>query len=222
MSKPTAFRLVAYYRVSTDKQGASGLGMEAQKALVAAHVSKTGCEVVASYTEVESGRKKNRPELKAALAHAKRVKATLVVAKLDRLTRNVAFLSNLMDSGVDFVALDCPDANRLTLHILAAVAEEEARLISVRTRAALAALKVHGVSLGKPENLNHAAQVKGAKANLDKAQAAYVLVSPLAKQWKADGLSLRAIADRFNGKAVPTRNGTEWTAMQVKRVLDRA
>jgi DNA invertase Pin-like site-specific DNA recombinase len=217
----TTCRLVAYYRVSTDKQGESGLGLESQQSQVAAYASRTGCVVVASYTEIESGRKRNRPELKAAIAHAKRVKGTLVVAKLDRLARNVAFLSNLMDGGVDFVALDCPDANRLTLHILSAVAEEEARLISTRTKAALSALKARGVKLGKPENLTHDAQRKGAKATQDQAREAYVLVSPLVSQWRSEGKSFREIAGLLNDKGVTTRTGALWTAMQVKRIVDR-
>jgi DNA invertase Pin-like site-specific DNA recombinase len=215
-------KLVAYYRVSTDKQGVSGLGLEAQQSAVEVYAAKTGCTVVASYTEIESGRKKNRPELKAAIAFAKRSKASLVVAKFDRLSRNVAFLSNLMDSEVEFVALDCPDANRLTLHILAAVAEEEARLISVRTKAALAALKARGVELGNSQNLTAEAKAKGSSVNQAKAVEAYTLVTPLAQHWRSEGLSFGAIARRLNEKNVPTRQGAAWTPMAVKRMLDRS
>ena len=136
-------KVVAYYRVSTTKQGASGLGLDAQRAAVAMWVAANGAEVLAGYTEVESGRRADRPELRRALAHAKRSKATLVIAKLDRLSRNVHFLSGLMESGVEFIACDNPHANKLTIHILAAVAEDEAKRISERTKAALAAFKAN-------------------------------------------------------------------------------
>ena len=147
-------RAIAYYRVSTKQQGVSGLGIEAQEAAVAAYVATTGMKLLAPpYVEVESGTKGDRPKLAAALAHAKRAKATLLIAKLDRLIRNVAFLANLMDSEIDFVACDNPHANRLTVHILAAVAEEEARAISDRTKKALAAAKARGTRRGfnRPE-----------------------------------------------------------------------
>jgi DNA invertase Pin-like site-specific DNA recombinase len=134
-------KVVAYYRVSTAKQGASGLGLDAQRAAVATWTSANGAAALAGYTEVESGKRADRPELRKALAHAKRSKATLVIAKLDRLSRNVHFLSGLMESGVDFIACDNPHANKLTIHILAAVAEDEAKRISERTRAALAVYK---------------------------------------------------------------------------------
>ena len=119
--------IIAYYRVSTKQQGQSGLGLEGQKAALEAFAKQTGCRIAASYREVESGKLAERPELARALAHAKRSKATLEVAKLDRLARNVAFLSALMRSGVDFVACDNPNANKLTIHILAAVAKMNRR-----------------------------------------------------------------------------------------------
>src|SRR5687767_2981985 len=141
-------KIVAYYRVSTKRQGQSGLGLEGQQAAVEAFAKQHGAKIVASYTEVESGKRADRPALAQAIPHAKLAKATLVVAMLDRLARNVAFLSSLMESGCDFVAVDNPHANKLTIHILAAVAQDEAERISERTKAALKAAKRRGVKLG--------------------------------------------------------------------------
>jgi DNA invertase Pin-like site-specific DNA recombinase len=146
---PSASRFVAYYRVSTDRQGASGLGLEAQRQAVARYLGRG--RLLAEFTEVESGRRHtNRPELLTALALCRKWRAVLVIARLDRLARNVAFIANLMESSVDFVACDMPQANRLTIHILAAVAEHERELISQRTKAALAEAKRRGTKLGNP------------------------------------------------------------------------
>ncbi len=216
-----ACKLVAYYRVSTDSQGIVGLGMESQQLQVAAYASKVGCDVVASFIEVESGRRKDRPELIKAIDAARRTGATLVVAKLDRLARNVAFLSNLMDGNVEFVALDCPDANRLTLHILAAVAEEEARLISIRTRAALAVLKARGVKLGNPAALTPEAAKKGRDTSRENAIKAYRVIGELVRRMRAEGQSLAKIAAWLNDNGHPTRTGAVWYAKTVKRVADR-
>ena len=143
-------KLVAYYRVSTRKQGESGLGLEAQQLCVGDFARYGQHAVIAAYQEIETGKRSDRPELARAIAHARRAKATLVIAKLDRLARNVHFLSGLMESRIEFVCCDNPHANRLTLHILAAVAEDEARRISERTKAALAAYKARGGKLGTP------------------------------------------------------------------------
>ena len=141
---------VAYYRVSTDRQGASGLGLEAQRQAVARHMA-SGDRLLAEFTVVESGRRDaNCPQLHAALAQCRRRGATLLIARLDRLARNVAFIAGLMESGADFVAVDMPQANRLTIHILAAVAEHEREMISARTRAALAQARARGQRLGNP------------------------------------------------------------------------
>src|ERR1700693_2553841 len=143
-------KFVSYLRVSTDKQGHSGLRIEAQRKAVDDYLNGGRWTLLKEYVEIESGKRNDRPQLLAALAHAKATGATIVIAKLDRLARNVAFISNLMESGVEFVAVDMPLANRLTVHILAAVAEHERELISQRTKAALAAAKARGTKLGNP------------------------------------------------------------------------
>jgi DNA invertase Pin-like site-specific DNA recombinase len=225
----TRCRLIAYFRVSTDKQGRSGLGLEAQKEAVSVYARQSGCYVAAEYTEIESGKRADRPELAKAIAHARRAKATLVIAKLDRLSRNVAFLANLMESSAEFVCCDNPTATRLTLHILAAVAEDEARRISERTKAALAAYKARGGILGgqRPEcrRLTPEARQKGARAAGMAAQQAateaYQDLGPRIANWRAEGLSLRAVAERLNADGETTRNGKPWNAVQVLRVLER-
>ncbi len=222
MKKRMGCELVLYRRVSTDKQGRSGLGIEAQDALVRAYAERTGCAIIAVFTEVETGKRNDRPELAKAIAFAKRHKAALVIAKLDRISRRVHFISGLMESGVDFFAVDAPDDEPFITHVKASFAEEEARKISQRTKAALAALKARGVTLGKPENLTHDAQAKGAAENRNRAISAYALVVPLVEKLRTEGLSLGAIAARLNVAGHATRNGSPWSAMQVKRVLDRA
>src|ERR1700750_2536505 len=141
-------KFVAYFRVSTQKQGASGLGIEAQQEAVRTYLNGGRWKLVGEFKEVESGKRNDRPALAEALAMCRIHGATLIIAKLDRLARNVAFISNLMESGVEFTAVDFPQANRLTIHILAAVAEHEAAMISARTKAALGAAKARGVVLG--------------------------------------------------------------------------
>jgi DNA invertase Pin-like site-specific DNA recombinase len=148
MGTPNTGNFVAYYRVSTERQGRSGLGLEAQQKAVRDHLNGGNWGIVAEFTEVESGKRSDRPQLAAALAACRLRGAKLIIAKLDRLARNVHFVSGLMESGVDFVAADFPQANRLTVHILAAVAEHEAKMISERTKVALAAAKRRGVKLG--------------------------------------------------------------------------
>ena len=152
---------VAYYRVSTDKQGAGGLGMDAQREAVTRFIGQRG-QIVAEYVEVESGRKASRPKLKAALDECKNRRATLLIAKLDRLARNVHFISGLMESSIEFQAVDMPEANRLTIHVLAAVAEHEREMISQRTKAALAQAKTRGTKLGNPHAADMIAQARTA------------------------------------------------------------
>ena len=227
-------KLIAYYRVSTDKQGQSGLGLEAQRVAVEAFAQSTGATIEATFTEVESGKRADRPELVKAVAHARRSKARLVIAKLDRLARNLAFLAAMMDSGLDFVACDNPNANRLTLHILAAVAEDEARRISERTKAALAAAKARGQLLGSARpghwtgreearlvGLAHARE----QSRISKRQKALAVVAdllPEVKARRAAGESLAKIAQALNAVGHRTTRGNDWTAMGIKLVLDRA
>jgi DNA invertase Pin-like site-specific DNA recombinase len=218
-------KLVAYYRVSTAKQGSSGLGLEGQVAAVEAYARGIGAEIARTFREIESGKRADRPELLKALAHAKRSKATLVIAKLDRLSRNVAFLANLMESGVDFVACDQPTANKLTVHILAAVAEDEAIRISERTKAALAAYKARGGKLGT-DNLTAEGRGLGSKRSGEKARTdaddAYGDLLPMLRELRAEGLTLQGISDRLNAEGHTTRRGRDWNRCQVKRVLDRS
>jgi DNA invertase Pin-like site-specific DNA recombinase len=144
-------KFVAYFRVSTDRQGKSGLGLDAQREAVMDYLNGGRWTLVAEFTEVESGKNADRPELEKALAACKKLKAKLVIAKLDRLSRNLAFIATLMESGVEFVAVDIPQANKLTIHILAAVAQHEREMISERTKAALQAAKKRGQRLGNPD-----------------------------------------------------------------------
>jgi DNA invertase Pin-like site-specific DNA recombinase len=225
-----ATAVIGYLRVSTKGQGESGLGLEAQRTAVESYAQQTGAKVVSWYTEVESGKLADRPDLARALAHARRSKATLCVAKLDRLARNVAFLSALMDSSVPFVACDNPHANRLTLHILAAVAEAEAKAISDRTKAALAAYKARGGKLGgelpQCRNLTPEAVARGreraAEARAKAAAEAYADLLPILTELRGKGLSLQAIADELNAQGHTTRRGKPWNPVQVYRVLERA
>ena len=223
--RAAVIRLIAYYRVSTAGQGRSGLGLDAQREVVARHVAGAGGRILAEFTETESGRKNDRPELARALTECRRHQAMLVIAKLDRLARNVAFVSGLMEAGVEFVAADMPAVNRLTVHILAAVAEEEARMISARTKAALAAAKARGVRLGNPklragtpEQAHAAAAAKSAKAVARAAD-----LRPVVAEIRAAGVTtLAGIAKALTARGVPTPSGRgAWSPATVLR-LDRA
>lgn len=217
-------RFVAYYRVSTKQQGTSGLGLEAQERAVNEFLQGRAGALAGGYVDVESGTRKGnkRPELAKAIAQCRREKATLLIAKLDRLARNVAFVSNLMESGVEFLAVDMPQANKFTIHILAAVAEYEAEMISKRTIAALASAKARGVKLGKPENLTPEARARSARANRDQALTAYALVEKRMARLRAQGQGLASIAAELNAAGELTRRGAAFTPMTVKRILDRA
>jgi DNA invertase Pin-like site-specific DNA recombinase len=217
-------QFVTYLRVSTERQGQSGLGLEAQRKAVADHVAGKG-EIVAEYVEIESGKKNDRPQLARALAEAKRIGAVLLIAKLDRLARNVAFIANLLEAGVEIAAADMPEANRFLLHVMAAVAEHEAQAISDRTRAALAAAKARGVALGwsmpgRAEEQRHAAR-KGAERNARKADQHAANVLPVIRQVAARGASLRQIADELNTRGIKTARGGLWYAATVRNVMAR-
>ncbi len=209
---------VAYYRVSTDRQGASGLGLDAQRDAVTRHIGQAD-RLIAEFTEIESGRRhSNRPQLKAALDACRQRRATLVIAKLDRLARNVHFISGLMESKVDFVAADMPEANRLTIHILAAVAEHEREMISQRTKTALAQAKARGQQLGNPRL---AEAREAAKAKHDARRPAPEVLR-LMTGWKAQGMTLRDIAQELNRLAIRTPRGSEWYASTVRKQIAAA
>jgi DNA invertase Pin-like site-specific DNA recombinase len=212
-------KLVAYFRVSTRKQGDSGLGLEAQQAAVGTHAKATGAKVVASFQEIESGKRCDRPELARAITACRRHGATLCIAKLDRLARNVHFVSGLMESKVPFVCCDNPTATPLTIHILAAVAEDEAKRISERTRAALAAAKARGVALGCPANLKRAARRKGTAANVEAARQHASTALPVAQKLREAGQSLADTAERLTDSGILTRRGKAWTPTAVLRLL---
>lgn len=231
MTKPKLF--IAYYRVSTKRQGQSGLGLEAQRLLVREHTGR--CQIIKEYKESESGKRNDRVELAKALAHAKSCRATLIVAKLDRLTRNVAFTSALLESGVDFICADMPNVNRLTIHILAAVAEDEAKRISDRTTAALAVAKLRGVKLGSARKGHWKGmedrRLAGSRLGVKRATKAHREAAsefydgnPVVDRIKAlhdAGNSLRAIAATLNEEGLTARRGGVWGASQVRNVLNR-
>lgn len=208
-------KYVAYFRVSTQRQGDSGLGLEAQQAAVQAFA-----EPVEAFTEIETGtNKRHRPELQKAIAACKRLDAILVIAKLDRLARNVHFVSGLMESGIEFVACDNPHATRLTIHILAAVAEDEARRISERTKAALAAYKARGGQLGNPTNLTSVARELGTAANVEAAKRYRTEIKPIAAKLREAGRTLSEIAEILTGRGLLTRRGKAWSATAIMRLL---
>jgi DNA invertase Pin-like site-specific DNA recombinase len=215
---------ISYLRVSTARQGTSGLGLEAQRAAVAAYLNGGEWKLVKEVIEVESGKRNDRPELATALRLCRKHKATLIIAKLDRLARNVAFISNLMESGVEFVAVDMPQANRFVVHILAAVAEHEAEAISKRTKAALQAAKARGTKLGgRRVSAERFAQI-GADARMVRTEKAARLRAELrptiAKIQASGATSLRSIAAELNALETPTPSKRgEWSAVQVQRVL---
>jgi len=227
-------KLIGYVRVSTAKQGESGLGLEAQLKAIDLYAAGNDGELVQVYREVESGTNSARPELAKAIKHAKRIGARLVIAKLDRLARNVHLVSGLMQSGVDFIATDNPHANKLTVHIMAAMGEYEADAISQRTTAALAAAKARGVLLGSArpghwkgreaarlEGAAKASQVAKAKRDAE-AEPVYREVLPTIQRLRDEGECLQTIADHLNAEGFSTVRGLAWNRMQVMRLVNSA
>lgn len=211
-------KAVAYLRVSTDKQGKSGLGLEAQREAVARYVAANGVDLIAEHIEVETGKGANalskRPELVAALATAKREKAGLIIAKLDRLARNVHFISGLMETGVEFAVADMPNADRFQLHLFAALAEKEAEVISQRTKAALAAAKDRGTELGKHGKVLAARNQAEAMDRLEPIAADLLAL-------KAEGLSVRKMVEALNTRAIPSPAGGKWHPASLHKALAR-
>jgi DNA invertase Pin-like site-specific DNA recombinase len=212
-------KYIAYYRVSTDKQGKSGLGLDAQKAAVADRLNGGGWQIVQEFVETESGKRASRPQLDAALTACRKYKAKLVVAKLDRLSRNVGFIHKLLGSRVEVLFADLPELNgamgKFMLITMANVAELEAGLISERTKAALAAAKKRGVKLGR-----HGAEVLAPKYREEARQRAKAL-KPIITELKGEGLSLARIAGELNKRKVPTPRGGRWDHSSVRNVLKR-
>ncbi|WP_211100069.1 recombinase family protein [Acuticoccus kandeliae] len=224
---PMPFRLVAYHRVSTARQGRSGLGLAAQEAAIMALAKDRGAEVIETFTEIESGKRSDRPELIKALQLARLTGATLAIAKLDRLSRNAAFLLTLRDSGVRFIAADMPEANDLTVGIMALVAQQEREAIARRTREALAAAKARGTRLGNP---NGAAALRRAQkgneailtAIADNTQAFADELLPVIRGIQSQGAtSLRDIAAELNARGIRTRRGARWHVSNVRNLVLR-
>lgn len=222
---PQAPKFVAYLRVSTAKQGRSGLGLEAQRGAVQQFVAGRGGRIIApEFVEVEAGSRNDRPDLDKALKRCRLTGATLVVAKLDRLSRNAAFLMTLRDSGVDFVAADLPEANTMTVGVMAVVAQHEREAISHRTKAALAAARARGRTLGgfRARAPNIASyQRQGVEAVRQNAVQAAEERREAIEVLQREGLSLNAMAARLNADSVRTNRGGIWTATAVKRTIER-
>ena len=221
---PQASKFVAYLRVSTARQGRSGLGLEAQREAVKLFVaSRSGRIIAPEFVEVETGKRNDRPELEKALKRCRVTGATLVIAKLDRLSRNAAFVMKLQEDGVRFVAADMPEANETTVGIMAVIAKGEAKAISDRTKAALVAAKARGTALG---GMRKGAadialyQAKGVQAAREKARKAAEEFRDAFEALAKDGLSLAGMAARLNEDEFKTSRGKQWTPMAVKRTLD--
>ena len=213
-------RYVSYIRVSTSRQACSGLGLEAQVAAVQALIA--GHEHIGQFIEVESGRNCDRPELKKAIVLARKMKAVIVIAKLDRLARNVAFVSALLDSGAEFAACDMPQADRMMLQIVAVFAEHEAKMISERTKAALQAARARGVRLGNCKNLKDA-QAKAQQTLIAQADAHAAKTLPTIRDVVHSGVfSVHKIADALNNRGIATRRGGSWTGTGVLNIVKRS
>jgi DNA invertase Pin-like site-specific DNA recombinase len=217
---PAKPKYVTYYRVSTADQGRSGLGLDAQKLTAGQYLAAHGGVELASFTEIESGKVDARPMLEAALLRCRQTRATLLIAKLDRLSRNIAFLFRMRDEGVKFQAIDIPEASTLTLSVFAGMAQHEREIISARTKAALAARKARGLPLGTPRDLRAYAASAGALGRvsmLAKAKKHAFDALPQIEAARAEGRkSLRQIAAWLNDQGSVTHRGKQWTAAAVR------
>ncbi len=217
-------RYIAYYRVSTQKQGKSGLGLDAQRKMVMDFVAMNGGEIVKEFTEIESGKCADRPELAKAIKQATLIGGRLLVGKLDRLSRDLHFILSLQKSNIDFTVVDLPGCDSFTIHIYGALAQRERELIASRTKAGLAAAKARGVKLGtnnlKPE-LVQAASAKGVQVRRKNADRFAARVRPVIEAMLAQGRSLRAVADELDVLGVQTARGGKWTATAVRNAMGR-
>lgn len=218
-------KFVSYLRVSTQRQGHSGLGLEAQRAAVAAFLKERNAKLIGEFVEVETGKRDDRPQLAKALHRAKVTGATLVIAKLDRLSRNLRFIADLQEGGVRFVCADMPDANELTIHLFAAIAQHERKIISERTRNAMQAAKAKGRKFGNPNGaralrgLGNKAAVTTIKASADR-YAQDIL--PVVDDIRAAGVTtLKGIADELNARGIMTPRDGRWYAASVRNLVQR-
>ena len=222
-------KFVSYLRVSTDRQGRSGLGLEAQRKAVADYLNGGNWELIAEFVEVETGKRDDRPKLREALHRAKITGATLVIAKLDRLSRNLAFIAALQDSGAKFVAADMPEANETMIQFMAVIAQHERKMISTRTKAALAAARARGKRLGNPNlvalqavGAGKPGWTAGADSNRANADRFARDVLPVVEAIRADKItSLEGIASALNSRGILTARGGRWYATTVRNLLKR-
>jgi DNA invertase Pin-like site-specific DNA recombinase len=223
-------KYIGYCRVSTDKQGKSGLGLESQQEAITSYVSGLGGKLVKLFVEVESGKRDDRPILREAIQHAQLIGAKLVIHKLDRLSRDLGFITTLQKNSVDFAVVDLPGADRFTIHIFGALAEKERSMISERTKRALAARAARGLKNGNAKGkgfslhpeIQQAGVIAAAQARTAKADMLAVRVRPIIEKMQAEKLGLRGIARELNEMGIGTPRGKEWTATAVKNALERA